>query len=251
MSVRPSLGPAVRTVQLSRRSGVAMALAVAAATAVALGPGSAALAAGRDSGREAHRSSSSSAAVAGRGSDDLSRDGGKRSAGNRGGKSGTEVIPPANPKAKRAWWPFGAALHGAQIVETQAGAVATVTFQRGIVQSVSATALTVLSRDGVSQTWTLDAGTTMTNGDRRLLRKGALKVGSYVGTWGRGTAVNPTAKVVVVAWSPRQAPPATPPSASPSASPSANPSDSPSADPSDNPSADPSDSPSAGEPGDS
>ncbi len=67
-------------------------------------------------------------------------------------------------------------LHGEIVVETQDGAVQTQLIQRGEVTNVSATAITVESSDGFSQTYTIDADTTQ----QRDRADGTAQVGDTV-----------------------------------------------------------------------
>lgn len=205
--------------RLPRRGG--LALIVAFATAVAVVPASQALASGHGTAGAMARTAVSTALAASRGGRGIAEDGGQRGPASRGGLGGAESIPAANPRSDHSWWPFAAALHGVEIVETKDGGIQTVTFQRGVVQSVSGTSLTVLSRDGVSQSWTLDAASAVWVGGHRRDAK-RIRVGSYVGTWGAGTATSPTAKFVVVTWSPRTEP-RTAPKATPTPTPTSTP----------------------------
>jgi len=97
----------------------------------------------------------------------------------------------------KTWWPFATALHGADVVETKDGGIQNVTYERGTVQAVTATSVTILSKDSFSATWTLSA-TTKVWVRNQLCTLADLKPGQYVGAWGGGTAASPSAKFVVV-----------------------------------------------------
>ena len=83
------------------------------------------------------------------------------------------------------------------MVETKDGGIQNVTYERGTVQAVTATSVTILSKDSFSATWTLSA-TTKVWVRNQLCTLADLKPGQYVGAWGGGTAASPSAKFVVV-----------------------------------------------------
>lgn len=88
-------------------------------------------------------------------------------------------------------------VHGETTVRVRGGGFETFTWQRGAVTSVSATALTVRSADGVSWAWTV-------TGDSRVRKNGdkstpsALKAGDDVFVLGRPSGDTRTALGVVV-----------------------------------------------------
>ena len=120
----------------------------------------------------------------------------------------------------KTWWPFSNALHGADVVETKDGGVQSVTYERGTVQAVTPTSVTILSKDSFSATWTL-AATTKVWLRGQLCTLADLKPGQYVGAWGSGPAASPSAKFVVVKSQavPPKAPPAAPLAPTPTATP--------------------------------
>lgn len=208
-------GPRTLTVAGPRRAQ--LAVAVAAGLAVAFVPASQALASGH---KPTPKPPASAASRAGDG---------ERGHGDRREGKGTKKAQPCGTVNEKAWWPFGNALHGSTVMETKDGGIQPSYFQRGIVQSVSDTQVTVLSKDDYLGTWTLTDATAVW----RFGHRGAapdLAAGQCVGVWGSaGTATAPTARFVVIKWLPKTPPR---PNASPTVSPSASPSVSPSASPS-------------------
>lgn len=87
-------------------------------------------------------------------------------------------------------------LHGDVTVKTKNG-TATVAVQRGTVQSVTATSVTVKSSDGFTETWTL-TGDTKVRADKKAADRSAVTKGEEIGIAGRQQGKTDTARLVVV-----------------------------------------------------
>jgi hypothetical protein len=188
----PSQQPTTRTLNLRRPARLGLAALVAAS--VALVPASGALAAG-SSASKAHPAAKVAAAKDQPGKD-------RPGSGGIGGRE--------------RWWGFGRALHGESFVERPDGTVADVVFQFGTVQALTATSLTLVSKDGFTTTWTLTPTTrTWVRGSHKD-RSRVPVVGDQAGVWGTGPAAAPTARTFVVSTEPRRKPaPTTPPTTTP------------------------------------
>lgn len=87
-------------------------------------------------------------------------------------------------------------LHGDVTVRTKKG-TATIAVQRGTVQSVTATSMTVKSSDGFTETWKLDGGTKV-RADRKAADRSAVTTGEEIGVAGRQRGGSDTARLIVV-----------------------------------------------------
>jgi hypothetical protein len=93
---------------------------------------------------------------------------------------------------RRARWALRRVEHGEFVVRTAEGHQ-TVHVQRGTISAVSATAMTVRSRDGFTETWTI-TGETKIRKERKPAQPSALKVGDWVRVFGPESGSGATAR---------------------------------------------------------
>jgi len=96
------------------------------------------------------------------------------------------------------WWSFGRSLHGEEFVERKDGTVADLVFQYGTVNAITATSVTLQSKDGFKLTWTITAATKVWVRGHHRDRGRVPVVGDQAGLWGYGPAATPTATQFVV-----------------------------------------------------
>lgn len=88
-------------------------------------------------------------------------------------------------------------IHGQFTFETASGA-RTIAFERGTVQSASATRLVVMAKDGTTQTWVLSSDTVLRQDGRRI-QASALAAGQRVFAGGPVTGGTDNARLIVIA----------------------------------------------------